>query len=109
MGSVNSVYRVALNLKEGSNFQRVDGNWKLVWNLSIPLKVKHFLWSLLRNCIPAKKKLKDRGMQITTMCTACDAYEESLPHLFLQCRRICSSWNGVIPIPWIDNRFNFTY
>jgi hypothetical protein len=36
---------------------RVPGDWNKLWGLSIPPKVKHFMWRLGRDCLPNRQRL----------------------------------------------------
>ena len=52
------------------------------WQAHCPLKIKHFLWQLVSECISVKKNLRARGIQGDTICTRCGAHEESINHVF---------------------------
>lgn len=37
-----------------------EGDWKLIWNLKLPLKIKHFLWRINRDVLPTRLKLQQK-------------------------------------------------
>lgn len=59
--------------------------WKKVWHLIIPNKVKVFIWKFLRNVIPARKRLSERGIRIGITCPMCLSDIEHMTHLFFEC------------------------
>ena len=41
--------------------------WKNLWNLNVKVKLKHFMWKRLQNCLPVKEviyKRTDKGDQM---------------------------------------------
>ncbi|XP_074370739.1 uncharacterized protein LOC141711921 [Apium graveolens] len=55
--TVRSVYdnvRVSVAHNQASSN---SGFWNKIWNLKIPLKVKHFVWRAVRDCLPTKDRL----------------------------------------------------
>jgi hypothetical protein len=41
----------------------IEGNWSLIWKLSIPSKVKHIFWRMARDYLPHRVNLLHRGTQ----------------------------------------------
>ncbi|GAU19474.1 hypothetical protein TSUD_77180 [Trifolium subterraneum] len=69
----------------------------LIWHKQIPLKVSIFAWRLLRNRLPTKDNLANRGI-ITAEAQSCVAgcgALESAQHLFISCNTFGSLWTSV--------------
>jgi hypothetical protein len=50
----------------------VTGDWKLIWLLCLPPKIKHFCWRTLHYCLPTQINLQSRGVQCPSTCVACN-------------------------------------
>jgi len=60
-------------------------NWQLnIWNLSIPPKIKMFLWKLQRQALPVGGNLAVRGILTDLVCKRCGEDESEL-HILLLC------------------------
>lgn len=75
--STNGKYNVKMGYQflHGNNVgnatvPRIVG-WNKVWKLSIPHKVKIFIWRFYRNNIPERNRLKFRGVSFPNKCHAC--------------------------------------
>lgn len=92
-------------------------NWKRLWNLHIPPKLKFFFWRLLNNALPLNLNLQKRGIEISTNCVICEQ-EEDLYHAFVGCQWAILLWfksplgfkpkfsNSVAFLHWIHTRMN---
>lgn len=74
--SVKSAYFIALNLKmenrgEGSNKEAQCRMWKNIWQLSIPNKVKNFLWRASTNTAPTNHNLRSKRAIDNGTCPIC--------------------------------------
>jgi zinc-binding in reverse transcriptase len=56
----------------------------LWWDLSIPLKIKAFMWSIMHNKILTRDNLSRKGWLDDTTCTMCSE-QELISHLFFTC------------------------
>ena len=73
--TVHSAYWMVLAREEANqpSSSRIKENtiWCKIWKLSIPSKIKHFLWRALINSLPTKMNLKKRGVQVWEVCDRC--------------------------------------
>ncbi len=56
-----------------------------LWAIRVPLKVKIFLWLVLRGRVRTKVNLSKRGWTGDVTCNFCSEAAESIDHLFLAC------------------------
>nr|GFC33469.1 RNA-directed DNA polymerase, eukaryota, reverse transcriptase zinc-binding domain protein [Tanacetum cinerariifolium] len=60
-----------------------------LWNELILKKVNIFFWRLIRNRLPTKTNLVDKGIDLhTVLCSFCDDYCESCGHIFTECKMV---------------------
>ncbi|GAU41139.1 hypothetical protein TSUD_288280 [Trifolium subterraneum] len=69
----------------------------LIWHKQVPLKVFILAWRLLRNRLPTKDNLANRGiitLEAQSCVAGCGALE-SAQHLFISCNTFGSLWSSV--------------
>jgi zinc-binding in reverse transcriptase len=71
------------------------------WSVTIPLKIKNFLWLISKNKILTKDNLRKRGWIGDSKCVFCQE-DETINHLFLHCSNACL-WS------WLSNYNNFNF
>jgi hypothetical protein len=57
---------------------------KYIWKIKVPLKIRIFMWFLLKRVILTKDNLKKRNWQGCSKCCFCDQ-DETIQHLFFTC------------------------
>ncbi|KAL8148945.1 hypothetical protein AgCh_006084 [Apium graveolens] len=90
--SAKSGYRFWYNLKFRTNAVPQSVGWKKVWHLRIPNKIKVFIWKFLRNVVPTRKRLSERGIRIGITCPICLSDIEHMTHLFFECEFARGCW-----------------
>ncbi|XP_062080209.1 uncharacterized protein LOC133784961 [Humulus lupulus] len=73
--------------------QEASVYWKKLWKLSIPPKVKTFLWQASTDCLPTKCNLQLKGVPVSDLCPFCNTCPESIPHVLLSCSFSQVCWN----------------
>lgn len=104
--SVRSAYRVqrdherrtsrrgAPSSSGGSGSNGVQ--WKLLWKIGCPGKIRHFLWRFAHNSLALRKNLERRGMDLDTRCVMCSRQSEDGAHLFFfKCKYVQRVWETV--------------
>jgi len=66
--------------------------WKSLWKLKCPPKSKIFMWCILENKVPTWDKLQKRNVYGPGWCCLCKNAEETITHLFLQCKFVAAVW-----------------
>ncbi|KAL8124645.1 hypothetical protein AgCh_012338 [Apium graveolens] len=99
--SKDGIYTV----KAGYNFwhnRNVDSSaipqsngWHKVWQLTLPHKVKIFIWRFCRNNLPVRVRLQGKGIPVPTSCPMCNVDIENLRHVFFECSFAMSCWQHV--------------
>ncbi|XP_054806327.1 uncharacterized protein LOC129309003 [Prosopis cineraria] len=79
--------------RPGSSRSRLmDGSvWKVVWNLKVMLKVKHFMWRLMNNALATREALAKRCAP-NEFCPFCGEEVETTEHVFLLCNWVRVAW-----------------
>ncbi|XVE76019.1 hypothetical protein DITRI_Ditri12bG0139200 [Diplodiscus trichospermus] len=80
--TVRLAYRVVMEMLVSKNDFKVRGEWRKMWNLKIPPKVKTFLWRACQDTLPKKVKLQSRGVAVSLTYVMCDyAMENACPYV----------------------------
>ena len=104
---MKSGYRIARWLSLHGNLPSRPVAWNMLWDLSIPPKIKLCLWRACKGCLPTRSALCARGMPVTDTCVLCGGHEEDLMHLFLSCPFPLSCWSQVDLIPSVNCASSF--
>nr|GMC53033.1 uncharacterized protein LOC109154171 [Ipomoea batatas] len=68
--------------------------WRKLWNLPVPPKVKNLLWRCMRNILPVRTLLRTRRVWAGGGCPFCHFDEETMDHLFCSCPAMSHVWHG---------------
>ena len=71
------------------------GIWKLIWSLSVPNKVKNFLWRTCKEALPVKKNLRRRQIIEDDTCDHCKSNVENEFNALWECSALALVWNSV--------------
>ncbi|CAN1262715.1 Putative ribonuclease H protein At1g65750 [Linum perenne] len=89
--TVRSAYRWCCDRVDAGEDLRVEGQWRLVWELEVPPKMKHFVWKILRGILPTREALRRRGTIMPNECGCCSTEEENIVHFF-ECSVASKCW-----------------
>ncbi|XP_074359589.1 uncharacterized protein LOC141699273 [Apium graveolens] len=105
--SVKSAYAAIQETKQNSCWND-NFPWKRVWNLKVPLKVKHFIWRAIRNILPTKDQLLSRRVAVIDKCPICNLEVESVYHSLVSCQFAKQCWCllGISPVEDDQSSFN---
>lgn len=90
--SVKSAYKLACSSTIDKTYA-VEGNWKMLWKLKVPPRVKLVLWTATRECLPTKVNLVSIGIQVDGMCAICNTNHEK-PFTYSYWLPICTGMLG---------------
>jgi ribonuclease HI len=90
--SINATYQNLCGLRK----EEAEPKWSKVWKLSVPERVKTFMWLVLHNRI-LTNELKSRMGLGHSMCTHCVNIEETVIHVLRDCPIAMEFWNNAIP------------
>ncbi|CAN1325904.1 Putative ribonuclease H protein At1g65750 [Linum perenne] len=87
--------RVKAKLEElhGVRELHVDGEWRRLWGIAVPPKVRHLVWRVAREVLPTRAAVIRRGMDIEPQCGLCNTGKETLVHFFLECQASRRCWD----------------
>lgn len=87
--SVKTTYQILckqnLNQSPGSSNGTNCSRWRKLWKAHIHEKTKNFMWRLLKNILPTKYNLRNKGINADISCPFCHAFTETSTHLFVEC------------------------
>ena len=66
--------------------------WRKLWQLSVPAKVKNFLWRAMANVIPTANNLVQRRVEVHPLCPICNVSTEIISHVLPECPFAKSCW-----------------
>ena len=69
-----------------------SGVWSKIWNLSVPAKVKNFLWRAVANVVPTADNLIHRQVEVHPYCTIYNASPEITYHVLVDCPFAKQCW-----------------
>ena len=87
--SVKTSYQVALYKKfpdplgcSSSN----NSNWSIIWKLTLPEKIKIFIWKATKNLLPTVENLCKHGIVQEARCKRCGNKVENILHVLVACK-----------------------
>lgn len=66
--------------------------WRWIWHLRLPPKIRIFMWRCLRGILSSKTNLQSRGVHNDPICLKCGIAEESMVHIFRDCNWSSFFW-----------------
>nr|XP_027062864.1 uncharacterized protein LOC113689267 [Coffea arabica] len=78
---------------EPSNSRTIKSqNWIFLWGLSMPNKLKHFIWKCFQGILPTNTVVKGESGKGDHMCKCCGDGSETLEHMFFLCCNARAIW-----------------
>lgn len=74
-----------------SNQQADTRDWKKLWRIKAPPKMRIVLWRFTRNYLPTGQQLQSRNIPASEVCCHCGR-EETIDHVFLKCHYVGEIW-----------------
>ncbi|GLT34775.1 hypothetical protein SLA2020_092720 [Shorea laevis] len=71
-----------------------SSEWKQLWKLKIPPKIRVFIWRAILNALPSLDNLVRRGIAQAALCPCCHLADESIMHLLFYCPYVEPIWFG---------------
>ena len=71
-----------------------EGDWKLIWRLEVPPKVRVFWWRVMHEFLPARQILHGRHIERLAACEVCGADQETIRHVLLECTMAKLFWEN---------------
>ncbi|XP_004300035.1 PREDICTED: uncharacterized protein LOC101293591 [Fragaria vesca subsp. vesca] len=102
--SVKSAYNSVFDFSNSHNCQ-----WKLIWNLDIPPKLKTFLWTMLHKKLLTNVQRVTRRFTKNATCPICHSADETLLHLLRACPRSMQIWRAFPKPDIISNSFSLDW
>ena len=88
-----SSYHAAIDINRPNLGDHIDEDWHKLWNLKIPIRIKHFFWRVCHHCIPTCIRLVEKEMKVSNICVICEEAREYREHAFFQCSFAITYWH----------------
>lgn len=88
--SVKSAYKQIVN--HDTTSPTMEFNWKFLWKLKAPERIKLLLWRVGANALPTRDNLMIRMEVDNPNCLLCNQVLESPIHLFFKCSAAKAIW-----------------
>lgn len=79
------------NLSQADHLH-VEGDWRMIWNLHVPHKVKILLWSAFLDVFPTRVNLQARGVDCPALYLFCNNVLENPSHCFIDYSAVRECW-----------------
>ncbi|CAN1346925.1 LINE-1 retrotransposable element ORF2 protein [Linum perenne] len=78
--------------------------WNWLWNLSLPPKIRFFIWRCVQGILSTQSNLHRRRCSPNPICQVCNVQEESILHCIFFCPHARRTWRRaspttILPIP----------
>lgn len=67
--------------------------WKRIWNMTGPPKMKHFLWRACKGSLPVNVERHCRHWTDNPTCSRCNSADETVLHALLKCPSMNAVWS----------------
>ena len=106
MFTVRSAYNLALDLRNkplpgpNSNTNGDHSLWKLIWNSTVPQKVRVFTWKLATNSLAVQTNRCRRLPNVLPTCSICGMEDETGYHATMDCSKTLALRQGLSEVHW---------
>uniref|UniRef100_A0A803P4T9 Uncharacterized protein n=1 Tax=Cannabis sativa TaxID=3483 RepID=A0A803P4T9_CANSA len=113
--TVQSGFHLANSLEEQLNSSTSDNQsiwWKFFWNLTLPPKIRIFVWKVLHNILPTAAALFKKKVLTSAECSLCASSWESIGHALFGCKHAKAIWRSSkfqLDFSRAQNMFNGDY
>lgn len=101
VGSVKQFYGLMMHFDNNNN---VDHDWKRIWRLRVPERIKTFVWMLKHDRLLTNQSNSRKGLAIA--CNLCGHANESTLHVFRDCPCTWEIWMNSVPLSIQYDFFN---
>ncbi|OIT27443.1 putative ribonuclease h protein, partial [Nicotiana attenuata] len=92
--SQSSAYSFIHNSAQ-SGPQGDSDQFKWLWKMQTPNKIKFFIWTLTHRRLPTRALLSSMGINCPTRCHYCNAEQEDIENIFFLCPNAAQFWNAI--------------
>ncbi|XP_042954621.1 uncharacterized protein LOC122291036 [Carya illinoinensis] len=97
--TIKSAYFIETKLSnrsfgEPSTTGSKNSEWRDLWRLEVPGKVKILIWKCLNNILPTKDRLYKKNIVDNYLCPVCEREKETIMHALWVCPAAADIWGG---------------
>ncbi|CAL1404554.1 unnamed protein product [Linum trigynum] len=106
--SVKSAYRLFREVRDspqafdaGSSPRPNKDDWKWLWDLSLPPKLRFFIWKSGKNAMATRARLFERKCASDPVYPVCEEHVETIMHCLFHCNKEFETWSrvGLLGVP----------
>ena len=90
---------IRMQVEGDSRNKRNTKVWKIIWNLNMKHKLKHFIWKCLHRILPVNEVIKSRIGKGEDKCLCYGEGTETLEHMLFFCQQATMIWKDA-PVRW---------
>ncbi|CAL1404768.1 unnamed protein product [Linum trigynum] len=113
--SVKSAYRMFRESRDSASHTAVVSSsrpnrddWKWLWDLKLPPKLRFFIWKSGKNAIATRARLFEHKCAPNPLCPLCEEHNETILHCLFHCSKASATWSqmGLVHVlPAADSSF----
>ncbi|KAJ1414415.1 Ribonuclease H-like superfamily [Sesbania bispinosa] len=69
--------------------------WSVIWGWNGPVRVKHFLWMVVKGGLKTNCLLWEKGLSPSNSCVFCQSEMETEKHLLMECMMASQFWDSI--------------
>ena len=83
-----------INSSPSSSGGAVGNVWKQIWKIRTPQRIKHFIWSAIKDSLPTKENLARREIPVYEICSLYEEHQELILHVLWLCNHVKAVWKS---------------
>ncbi|XP_074346913.1 uncharacterized protein LOC141685724 [Apium graveolens] len=95
--TVRSAYRLLQEQKDMWNSVNLTSTWRKTWRIKSPPEMLNFMWRSLSNCLPTMMMLRQKNVDVNSLCQVCRLGDETVDHILCHCEFARQCWSRVLP------------
>ncbi|KAK8992787.1 hypothetical protein V6N11_048857 [Hibiscus sabdariffa] len=98
--SSSGVFTLASTYRDlvGMAWDHPDSLWSNIWSLTVPQRIRTFLWLVVRERLLTNIERSRCFMTLDSSCPSCGCFSETILHILRDCPTIQCLWQSIVPL-----------